>query len=109
MNRLYDVLESCMVEIERGVDVDVVLSRHPELSEKLYPVVEASIQAKKLAVTGPSTDIVRRSRNRVLQRAGELDEVGTTSWNLSLPLRRASSGVPCAVVASTWGESGGMP
>lgn len=91
MNKLYEALEVCLNEIEQGADVDTVLFRYPDLAEELRPILEASVQTRKMAVPGPSQDIVKRNRARLLQRAAEMREGQSASnsrrvW--SVPLRR---------------------
>ncbi|HKJ39277.1 MAG TPA: DUF5667 domain-containing protein, partial [Anaerolineales bacterium] len=91
MNKLYEALEVCLNEIEQGADVDTVLFRYPDLAEELRPILEASAQTRKMAVPGPSQDIVKRNRARLLQRAAEMREGQSASnsrrvW--SVPLRR---------------------
>lgn len=91
MNNLYEVLEVCLNEIERGTDVDTVLFRYPELADELRPIVEASVGAKEMAVPAPSQEVIKRNRARILQRASEIREQSAVSsrriW--SVPLRRA--------------------
>jgi hypothetical protein len=45
MNKLYEVLEICLQEIEQGVDIDTVLFRYPDLADELRPILEASVNA----------------------------------------------------------------
>ena len=40
MTDLYDVLETCLQEIENGADVDTVLLRYPEYADELRPIVD---------------------------------------------------------------------
>ena len=99
MNNLYDVLEICLQEIDRGDDVDTVLFRYPEFAEELRLILEASEQAKLLAAAEPSAELVRRNRSKVLQQAAQMREAKAPSsrrlW--SVPLRRAL--VSLAVIA----------
>ena len=74
MNNLYDTLEICLQEIEKGADVESVLFRYPDLADELRPILQASIGAKSMAVTAPSADVVRRNRSRVLQHAAQMRE-----------------------------------
>ena len=74
MNNLYDTLEICLQEIEKGAEVESVLLRYPDLADELRPILEASIGAKGMAVTAPSADVVRRNRSRVLQHAAQMRE-----------------------------------
>lgn len=74
MNKLYEVLEICLQDMEQGADIDTVLFRYPDLADELRPILEASKNASSMAIPVPSTDVVRRNRARVLQRAAELRE-----------------------------------
>ncbi|HSO12319.1 MAG TPA: DUF5667 domain-containing protein [Anaerolineales bacterium] len=92
MNKLYEALEICLNEIEKGADVDTVLFRYPELANELRPILEASVKAKDMAAPVPSQDVIRRNRAKLLQHAAEMRErkaapVSRRIW--SVPLRRA--------------------
>jgi len=93
MNELYDVLELCLQEIEKGTDVETVLSRYPKHADELRPLLETSVQAIRLANLGPSPEVERRGRAKVLQQAALMREAQAPSqasrrlW--SVPLRRA--------------------
>jgi hypothetical protein len=92
MNKLYEVLETCLNEIEQGADVDTVLFRYPELADELRPILEASVKAKAMAAPAPSQEVIRRNRAKLLQHAAELRErkaVPASRRIWSLPLRRA--------------------
>lgn len=89
MTKQYEILEVCLNEIKQGVSVDTILSHYPEHADELRPVLEASVQAKDMAVPAPSPEIAKRNRAKILQRAAEMREAGTSRWTWSLPLRRA--------------------
>lgn len=74
MNNLYEALETCLQDIEKGADVESVLFRYPDLADELRPILEASADAKSMAVPGPSPDVVRRNRATVLQYAAQMRE-----------------------------------
>jgi hypothetical protein len=89
MNNLYEVLEICLQEIEQGADIDTVLFRYPELADELRPILEASVNARRIAVPAPSQEVLRRNRARVLQHAAQMREVGARrssqrAWLVSL-------------------------
>ena len=90
MNDIYDVLELCLQEVEKGADVETVLSRYPDHAGELRPILEASVQAKSLAVPDPTPDVVRRNRAKVLQQAAQIREAqaGPARRLWSVPLRR---------------------
>src|SRR5512139_2133787 len=91
MNELYDVLELCLQEMETGTDIETVLSRYPKHAEELRPILETSVQAIGLAPMGPSPEVERRGRAKVLQQAALLREAQAqpTRRLWSVPLRRA--------------------
>jgi hypothetical protein len=90
MNNLYDVLEVCLQELENGADLETVLFRHPDLADELRPILETAVKARSHPVSGPSAEVVRRNRARVLQHAAQLREGQAQSsrrlW--TVPLRR---------------------
>jgi hypothetical protein len=91
MNK-YEILETCLKELEQGENLDTILFRRPELADELRPLLETAAKAKAIAVTPPSEAIVRANRARLLQRAAELREQKAVLparrlW--SVPLRRA--------------------
>lgn len=95
MNDLYDVLELCLQEMEKGADIETVLARYPKHAQELRPILEASVMAFQLATPGPSPEVERRGRAKVLQQAAQMREEQAVSqarssrrlW--SVPLRRA--------------------
>jgi len=74
MNNFNEALEKCLNDIAQGADIDTVLFRYPELAEELRPILEVSVKAKEMAVPAPSSDLVRRNRAKLLQRAAEMRE-----------------------------------
>ena len=74
MNNIYDILEVCLKEVENGVDLETVLARYPEQAAELRPILQASMNAKKMAVPEPSADVVRRNRAKLLQHAAQMRE-----------------------------------
>lgn len=90
MNNVYDALEMCLQEIERGADVDTVLFRYPEFMEELRPILETAVKAKSAAVNSPSPDVMRRNRAKVLGHASQLREAKAKPWHgfWSVSIRR---------------------
>ena len=80
MNNLYEALEICLQDIERGADLESVLFRYPEFADELRPILEASAGAKRMAVPAPPPDVVRRNRARVLQYAAQMREGNVKSY-----------------------------
>jgi hypothetical protein len=79
MTNLFDALEFCLQEMERGVKMESVLARFPEHAEELRPILKAAAKAQQMSVTTPDAEVVRRSRARVMQHAAELREAGVAS------------------------------
>ncbi|MGE5464415.1 MAG: DUF5667 domain-containing protein, partial [Syntrophothermus sp.] len=108
MNDLYDVLEICLQEMDNGADVDTVLFHYPEYADELRPILEASLQAKRVASPAPSPEGIRRGRAKVLQQASRMREAKAQPsrrvW--SVPLRRAL--VSLAVIAVLFMGSTGL-
>jgi len=75
MNNIYDVLELCLQELENGADLEAVLEHYPDLAAELRPILKASIMAQSMAVPGPSPEVVRRGRAKLLQHAAQMREV----------------------------------
>jgi len=74
MNKLYDVLEICLKELENGASLDSVLARYPDQARELRPILKTAKLARRMAVPAPSSDVVRAGRARLLQRAAEMRE-----------------------------------
>lgn len=108
MSNIYDILETCLQDIENGADIDTVLFRYPEHADELRPILEASVNAKSITVPVPSADVMRRNRAKVLQHAAQLREAKAQPsrrlW--TVPLRRAL--VSLAVVATLFVSSTGL-
>lgn len=109
MNKLHEALEVCLSEIEQGQDLDTVLFRYPDLAEELRPMLEVSAKARGMAVSGPSQEIVKQNRAKLLQRAAEMREAGLAPasrrlWSVSL--RRAL--ITLVVVAMLFIGSAGL-
>ena len=79
MTNLFDALEFCLQEMERGAEIESVLARFPEYAEELRPILKTAAKAQKMAVITPDADVARRSRARVMQHAAELRESHVSS------------------------------
>lgn len=84
-DKLYDVLEICLQEIENGVMLESVLKRFPDLANELRPILKASIKARSLA-SAPSPEAIRRGRARLLQRASEMRELKIAPRRRVIPI-----------------------
>jgi len=109
MNNLYEVLEICLQDIEQGADIDTVLFRYPELADELRPILEASVNARSMAIVDPSAEMVHRNRAKVLQLAAQMRESKVKSssrriWFVSL--RRIA--VTLAVVVTLFVSGTGL-
>ena len=67
--KLYEALEISLNALETGADPESVLKLFPELKEELLPLLEASRQARLLALPEVPQKVLRRSKARVLQHA----------------------------------------
>lgn len=74
MNRLFDTLEICLQEIEKGRDLESILSQYPDLADELRPILQTAIKARGISAPEPTSDAQRRGRARVMQHAAELRE-----------------------------------
>ena len=109
MNNLYEVLEICLQDIEQGADIDTVLFHYPELADELRPILEASANARSMAIVAPSAEMVQRNRTKVLQLAAQMRESKVRSssrriWFVSL--RRVA--VTLAVVITLFVSGTGL-
>lgn len=86
MNKLYDVLEICLHELEKGADLEFILSRYPDLSRELRPILKASIKARSMAVPAPSPEAMRRRRAKLLQQASEMREQRSAPHKRMIPI-----------------------
>ena len=91
MSELYEILETCLNELDKGATIESILTRYPAHADELRPILEASVDAKNIVVPHPSSEVIRRNRARVLQHAAQMREANAQSarrlW--SVPLRRA--------------------
>jgi hypothetical protein len=74
MNDFYDILEACLQGLDNGAELESLLARYPEHAAALRPSLEASIQARRMAVSAPPEEVLRRGRAKFLQHAAELRE-----------------------------------
>ena len=84
-NKLYDALETCLQEIEKGAALESVIARFPDLVNELRPILKASIQARRLSAD-PSAEAMRRGRAKLLQRASEMREAKTAPRKRVIPI-----------------------
>jgi hypothetical protein len=70
--KLYEALEVCLQALETGADSESALNLFPELQEELSPLLDASRQARLLAVPQVPEAAQRRGKARVLAHAAAL-------------------------------------
>ena len=108
MTNLYEVLEICLQDIEKGADIESVLFRYPDLAEELRPILEASVEAGNIAVSPPPMEVIQRGRAKVLQHAAQMREARARSsqWIWFASFRRLA--VTVAVVAALFASGTGL-
>jgi hypothetical protein len=85
-NKLYDVLENCIQALERGENLDSILARYPDLKDELRPVLEASLHARTFGGGDIPSDVQRRGRARLMQRASEMREAKRAPRRRMIPM-----------------------
>ncbi len=107
MNNLYDALEICLREIERGASIEAVLLRYPDLADELRPILEASVDAANSAVPLPSETVIQRNRAKVLQQAAQMRDAKAKSSHRTwfVTLRRLAVTLTVLIVLSVSGTS----
>ncbi len=98
-SKLYEALELCLQDIERGADVTTSLARFPDLAEELHPLLEAALAARALAAPHPAPDAIRRGRARLLTRAAEMRQQNARRRRFVLRGAFRSAAVALMVVA----------
>lgn len=109
MNNLHEALEVCLEAVEHGADVESSLARYPDIADELRPILQASVNAKGMAVPDPSREVMRRNRAKLLQRAAEMREIRVTpssTGNWFNHLRRVA--VALAVLAIVFMSGTGL-
>src|SRR5215208_6747410 len=97
---MYITPHACLAYMKHG---------YPDLADDLRPILEASVNARRMAVPAPAPEVVQRNRARVLQHAAQLREAKTRTssrrmWFTSL--RRVA--VTLAVVATLFMSGTGL-
>lgn len=69
---LYDALEICLTDLERGATLDSCLMQFPAQANELRPLLETAQRARAFSQNTLPTGAYRRARTRVLQSAAEL-------------------------------------
>lgn len=71
---LYDILESCLQELQHGAELESLLARYPKFAAELRPALKASMQAQNMSAPMPSREAVMRGRARLMQKVAETRE-----------------------------------
>lgn len=71
---MYDILESCLLELENGAQIDSLLAHYPAYANDLRPILIAASEAQKMSAPEPSREASTRGRARLMQRVSELRE-----------------------------------
>jgi uncharacterized protein DUF5667 len=85
MTNSYDILETCLQEVENGMDPEAVLARYPDLADELRPILKTSLNARQMGVVAPSSEILLRNRAKLLQHAAHLREAQPLTMSKWLP------------------------
>lgn len=87
MNKdLYDILESCLQELENGTEIENILSRFPEHKKELRPILNASLKAGNKTAPAPTQAAVIRGRARLMQKVAELQHEKSVPRKHAIPL-----------------------
>jgi hypothetical protein len=86
MNKdIYDILESCLQDLEKGVEIEDVLSRFPDHKKELRQILNAALKAKNKAVPAPSQAGVVRGRVRLMQKVVEIKQEKSATRKHAIP------------------------
>ena len=87
MNKIYDVLEICLQELENGADLETVLARYPDLASELRPILKASIMARHGArlFLRPRQKRFDAAVAKVLQHAAQMREAKVAPRKRMIP------------------------
>jgi hypothetical protein len=86
MNKdLYDILESCLQELEDGVVIDDILSRFPDHAKELRPILNASLNARNRKVPAPTQAAIIRGRARLMQKVAEIQQKKNAPQKHAIP------------------------
>lgn len=84
-DRLNDALEVCLTASESGVELESCLTLYPGLADELRPALFAAQDARRLAVVDVPTDVMQRSRARLLAHAAKLRRPRASRAGFRLP------------------------
>jgi hypothetical protein len=81
MNKnLYDTFEDALTELESGRKLDIILEENPELAGKFGGILEILEGSYRSAQEGIPTEVLNRSRTRILTRAMQLRQTSQSAF-----------------------------
>lgn len=83
---LFDILETCLGELENGADLEAVLARYPKFAAELKPMLESARAARQISAPQPPRAAVTRGRAKLMQRVSELREEKSAPRKRVIPL-----------------------
>ena len=87
MNKdMYDILESCLQELENGVEIENILSRFPDHKKELRPILNAALKAGNGTAPVPTQAAVIRGRARLMQKVAKLQQEKSAPRKHAIPL-----------------------
>lgn len=69
---LIDAFEYCWRKIKEGVTIEECLQEFPNLAGDLQPILETAIAARSMSVSKVPSEVINRSRTRLLGHAAQL-------------------------------------
>jgi hypothetical protein len=88
-NNLHHVLQACLQEMQDGAQLEAILERYPaDLAERLRPMLLAALDARRMAVSGPSKEAFWRNRAKLIHAAARTREEERKRFGLRLAMQR---------------------
>ncbi|MBM3126141.1 MAG: hypothetical protein FJZ87_13890 [Chloroflexi bacterium] len=81
-----EILETCLQELDKGRNVESILTAYPEKSNQLRPLLTAAQRAREISVPDPGPEVIRRGRAKVMQHAMELRERQPVANKRAIPM-----------------------
>lgn len=85
MTKIYEALEFCLREIEEGASIEAALRRFPEFADELRPILETSIQARRMASPEPVPETTLRVRAKIMRRVTEMNRAKSVAPRRVIP------------------------
>ncbi len=91
MTNKYDILEEMLEKLfEHEAELENILAEFPDHADELRPLLEAALNAEKIAPEVVPDDLARRGRTRLLQQAAQMRNATPTTRGSFLSLRFAT-------------------